>query len=236
MPWLCVCFRAYRPYLAELELLVFLRRADRRSARPACLSIRQTRPIVRPGTTLVMNSFSPLTTYSSPSSSARGPQGGQVRAGAGLGQGEGRQAVRRWPAGARTAAFARRLPNVRTGSTAPMQPWTRGQAGDRVGSIMAIRVRNGAKRRERSARAAVFAIDQQAPVAGRAEFVEHVLAMLLSALVQQRAASRRAGGRRPASRPSPFARAAGSGPAADESVRSAVCASQTARWTGLLTV
>ena len=55
------------------------------------LSIRQTRPIVRPGTTLVMNSFSPLTTNSFASPLGPGAQRGQIGAGAGLGQGECRK-------------------------------------------------------------------------------------------------------------------------------------------------
>ena len=47
--------------LAKLKVLVLLLRQIDDQHRRA-LSIRQTRPIVRPGTTLVMNSFSPLTT------------------------------------------------------------------------------------------------------------------------------------------------------------------------------
>ena len=54
----------------------------------------------------------------------RGPQGGQVGAGARARSARTPRAARRWPAGAGSAAFCSGVPKVRSGSTAPMQPWT----------------------------------------------------------------------------------------------------------------
>ena len=92
---------------------------------------------------LVMNSFSPLTTYSSPTSSARvrravrsEPAPGSVRA-----KPESRSPL---ASRGRNRRFCSGVPNDRTGSTAPMQPWTEARPAT-VGSTVAIRVRNGAK-------------------------------------------------------------------------------------------
>ena len=48
--------------LAELKVVRSLRAASSTISTAGLSSIRHTSPIVRPGTTLVMNSFSPLTT------------------------------------------------------------------------------------------------------------------------------------------------------------------------------
>ena len=145
----------------------FRGRAGRRSAPPACSSIRHTSPIVRPGTALVMNSFSPLTTYSSPSSRRVVLQGRQVGAGTGLGERERGKPFAAGQIAADSALSARALPKVRSGSTAPMQPCTDASPAT-LGSIVAICVRNRENAANGAPHAAVLGVDQEAPVAGLA--------------------------------------------------------------------
>ena len=142
-------------------MLVLFRRAGRRPTRPACPSIRHTRPIVRPGTTFVMNSFSPLTTYSSPSqlgASCAGPSGRDRRTARSARRRDSRSPL---ASSGRNRCFCSALPKVRTGSTAPMQPCTRGQSGDRrvdhrhAWSGTERKLRNGAPLRRTPCRPAV---------------------------------------------------------------------------------
>ena len=107
-------------------------------------SIRQTRPIVRPGHDVGDEQLLAVDDVLVADAFGTGAQRRQVGAGAGLGQGEGRKLVGRWPSRGRKRCFCSALPNVRTGSTAPMQPCTEARPAT-VGSTMAIRVRNGAK-------------------------------------------------------------------------------------------
>ena len=58
-----------------------------------------------------------------------GAQGGQVGAGRRFGQSEAGDASGRWPAGAAAGLSVPAMPKVRSGSTAPMQPWTEARAG-----------------------------------------------------------------------------------------------------------
>src|SRR4051794_7336751 len=141
MPRLYVCLSAHNPYLRSWKCSFSC--VGNSTIRTAGLpSIRQTKPIVRPGTTFVMNNFSPLTIYSLPSRRAvvrravkSLPADGSVSA----------NALRREPSASpgRNRRFCSAVPNVRTGSTAPMQPWTDASPAT-VGSKSAIRVRNGA--------------------------------------------------------------------------------------------
>ena len=86
----------------------------------------------------------------------RGPQGGQVGAGARLGQGEAPRAARRWPVAAGSAASARACRR-----SAPDRPrrCSRGPRPARrpSASIVAIRVRNGANAANGAPCAAVLA-------------------------------------------------------------------------------
>ena len=121
----------------------------------------------------------------------RGPQGGQVGAGARLGQGERREPLAAGELRAGTCCFCSGVPKVRSGSTAPMQPWTEASPAT-VGSIVAIRVRNRGEGRERGALAAVLAGRPAGPSSrprpGRRRTALGDLA------VARRAASRRRGG------------------------------------------
>ena len=144
-------------------------------------SIRHTSPTVRPGTTLVINSFSPLTINSLPRSSARvrsavrsDPAQGSVSANA-----ESRSPL---ASRGRNRCFCSGLPNVRTGSTAPMQPCTLASPAT-VGSSVAIRARNGANARNGAPMPPYSLIDQETPIARCRQFAEHQAADL-AALVK----------------------------------------------------
>ena len=103
-----------------------------------------TNPTRRPGTTLVMNNFSPVTSKKSPAGTAvvrsavrSEPAHGSVRANADI--------FLPLASGGSSRVFCSLLPNVRSGSTAPMQPCTDASAAV-IESSVAIRVKNRAKR------------------------------------------------------------------------------------------
>ena len=147
-------------------MFVFLQRRVPRRARPARLSMRRTRPIVRPGTTFVINSFSPLTTKSSPS--PRHHMRSAVRSEPAFGS-VGAKADNRWPLARPGRNRWLSAPPSRTSAPDRPRRCNRAQLAmpATVGSIVAMRVRNGAKLLKRSAGATVFAVHEQTPIAGR---------------------------------------------------------------------
>ena len=114
-----------------------------------------------------MNSFSPLTMYLSPRSSAVVRNAVKVRTGTGFGQRECGQSI---AAAAKSAGIVASVLIAKrpTGSTAPIQPCTLANPAI-VGSCSAILVRNGAKYAKRCPAAPVLLIDEQTPVAGVAQ-------------------------------------------------------------------
>ena len=170
MPRLCVCFRAYRPYLVSWKCS-FSSPGRSITSTAGLRSIRQTSPIVRPGATLVMNSFSPLTTYSSPSSRASvrravrsEPAQGSVRA-------KAAEPLAAGQPGQEPLALlgsAERADRIDRSDAAV----DRGQAGH--GRLDHRHPREkGGEAGEGGPRSAVLLVDQQAPIAGRAEIAQH---------------------------------------------------------------
>ena len=84
----------------------------------------------------------------------------------------------------RYRSFCSELPNVRSGSTAPMHPWTDASPA-RLGSIVAIWVRNRANDANEAPPPPYFGVDQQPPVAGLAQISQHRLGDLAIGAVQR---------------------------------------------------
>ena len=132
-----------------------------------------------------MNSFSPVTSKWSPTSSGGGAQGGQVGAGARLGQGERRDAPRRWPARQEPLLLLRRAeglaPDRRRRCSRGPTP-----CPAIISSMADMRVRKRAKRAN-GAPCPPYSVDEHAPVAGPRQVVDGRRRETLPCVVVERA-------------------------------------------------
>ena len=232
MPWLYVCLSAYRPYLRSWKCsFSCARQLDDQHGR---LAVDQAHQADRPaGHDVGDEQLLAVDDVVVAVEPRRRAQRGQVAAGARLGErerAEPRAAGQPGQEPLLLLGVAERPHRIDRADAAV----DRGQPGDGRIDHRHPRQERG-ERAERRARAAVLLVDQQAPVAGRAQLGEHRLGNL-AVVVEQRAGRLVPLRRRPSNRPSPSARRAASSAACSMNSSTGTPRSHTARWTGLFTV